>query len=101
MAEESDINIYWTERSLKDALVIRAFLLNKFSEKELNNFYKLLQTFEKLVKVFPELYQASNKNNQIRRAVLSKQLSVFYSISKGTVAVIGVLDNRMDESKHP
>ena len=72
MAEETQPVIYWTERAIQDSLTIKKFLLNKFTEKEVDDFFRLLQTFENLVKFFPELYQISSKNNNIRKAVLSK-----------------------------
>ena len=101
MAEESDMSVHWTNRSLSDSLTIKEYLQIKFSQREIDNFYKLLETFEKIVSSFPALYPKSMKNKKVHRAVLSKQLSVFYSISNDQITVIAVLDNRMGYSKWP
>ncbi|WP_462228077.1 hypothetical protein [Mucilaginibacter sp.] len=61
----------------------------------------MLTSFEKTVSTFPEIYPLSTKNQEVRRAVLSKQLSVFYTIINNEILVIGMIDNRMDYAKWP
>lgn len=93
--------VYWSERSLAGSLLIKEYLQRKFSQKEIDNFYRMLGVFEKLVSTFPQLYPKSLKNKKVHRAVLSKQLSVFYTFSKKTITVIAVLDNRVSYSQWP
>jgi hypothetical protein len=93
--------VSYTARSVTDALNIKKFILVKFTQKEVDNFYNMLDTFEKVVAVFPELYPKSTKNKKLRRAVLSKQLSVFYQITKTEIIVIAMIDNRMDYNQWP
>lgn len=101
MADQQSLSIYWSDRSISDSLVIKEYLLRKFSQKEIDNFYKLLDAFERIILLFPKLYPKSTKNKKIHRAVLSKKLSVFYTLSKNTVIVIAILDNRMSYAKWP
>jgi len=55
-----------------------------------------------VVLTFPELYPLAANGKDIRRAVLSKQLSVFYRIrGGGIISVIAILDNRMNPAKWP
>ncbi len=98
---ETNLSVTWTDRSLSDSQTIRNYLQYYFSKKEIDNYYKLLESFEKIVPVFPTLYPRTKKNKGIRRAVLSKQLSVFYKTTKETIVVIAILDNRMNDSKWP
>jgi hypothetical protein len=77
MADNSVYNISYSNRSLSDALIIKEYLLYKFTQKELNNFYHMLGVFESIVSKFPKLYPQSSQKKKLRRAVLSKQLSVF------------------------
>jgi hypothetical protein len=72
MADNSVYNISYSNRSLSDALRIKEYLLYKFTQKELNNFYHMLGVFESIVSKFPKLYPQSSKNKRLRRAVLSK-----------------------------
>jgi len=96
MPESVKLKIRWTSQSLFQASLIKQYLLRKFSQVEVDNFYILLSTFEKAVVVFPKLYPETKNKIKIRRAVLSKELSVFYRIYKSQIDVLAVLDNRSD-----
>jgi hypothetical protein len=101
MAEKQSLSIHWTDSSVSGSLSIKKYLLEEFSQREVDNFYKLLEAFEKIVLTFPRLYPKSIKNSKTHRAVLSKQLSVFYTVSKIQITVIAVLDTRTGYSKWP
>lgn len=101
MAKDKAFHIHFTKRSLSDAEAIKEYLLYKFTQREVANFYHLLEIFESVVVAFPELYPKSSINAKIHRAVLSKQLSVFYTIAKYKISVVAILGNRMSVSKWP
>ena len=101
MAERRYLLVHWTDRSLSDSLAIKEYLEEKFSQREVDNFYDLLHAFENIVLSFPKLYPKSIKNKKTHRAVLSKQLSVFYTLSKDQIVIVAVLDNRMSYTKWP
>jgi hypothetical protein len=48
--------------------------------------------------LFPTLYP-ENKKLKIRKAVLSKVLSVYYTIRKNKIFVVAILDSRWDEAR--
>ena len=101
MDENSLLNVLYTKRANSDAVTIKNYLLYKFTQKEVDNFYELLRIFENIVSAFPQLYPKSVTGKSLHRAVLSKQLSVFYSVSENAITVISILDNRMDIVKWP
>lgn len=101
MAEKQYLKVFWSARSISGSLAIKKYLQREFSQREIDNFYRLLNDFEKIVLAFPKLYPYSIKNKKIRRAILSKQLSVFYTLSKIQINVIAALDNRVGYSKWP
>lgn len=101
MPDPTDLVVVYSARSLDNATEIKTYLLHHFTQKEVDKFYLLLQSFEKIIVVFPGLYPKSIKNIKIHRAVLSKQLSVFYTVSKNTVSIVSIIDNRMAYSKWP
>jgi hypothetical protein len=82
------------------ASVIKAYLQQKISQREIDDFYKLLEASEKIILSFPKLYGRSIKNKKVHRGV-SKQLSVFYALSKDSIIMVAVLDNKMGYSKWP
>jgi len=101
MGENKSVTVHYTKRANADALTIKNYLLYKFTPREVDHFYHLLETFERAVKPFPELYPIANNGKKIRRAVLSKQLSVFYRVRHNRISVNAILDNRMDPTKWP
>ena len=96
MAEENRFEVEYSDQALKNATAIVAYLREKFSRKEVLNFFQTLEDFEKIISIYPTLYAESPKL-KLRRAVLSKVLSVYYKISKNKITVIAILDNRRDE----
>jgi hypothetical protein len=57
-----------------------------------------LNDFEKIISEYPTLYSESPKK-KIRRAVLSKALSIYYSINKNKITIVAIIDNRWEENK--
>ena len=82
MADKLQYKIIYTERSLANIRTIKDYLLYKFTQREVDNLYRMLRDFEKVVASFPQLYPLIINSKKIRRAVLSKQLSVFILIPK-------------------
>ena len=92
------LTIVWTDRAIQNTIAIKLYLSANFSSKEFEHFLSILQTFEITVCTFPEIYPKSTIKKNIRRAVISKVLSVFYRIRKGKIEVLAILDNRCDIS---
>ena len=82
MAENSLLKVTYTKRSLANITAIKDYLLYKFTQREVNNLYRMINDFERVTVSFPDLYPLIEDSKNIRRAVLSKQLSIFYTYSK-------------------
>jgi|SRR5690606_22840402 len=97
--EKSDpvFRVIYSERSYSDVRKIETYLLQLFSEKERAKLHRLLVGFENVVKHYPSLFPLTSKL-PIRRAVLSRQLSVFYTFGDAEVSVLSIQDNRCDLS---
>jgi plasmid stabilization system protein ParE len=98
---DNSLDIFYTDKALANLTEIKNFILLRFTQREVENFYKLLRNFEKTVSTFPDIYPVNFKNEAIRRAVMSKQLSVFYQIIDIGISVVAILDNRMDYNQWP
>lgn len=88
--------VEYTSQALFNATEIVAYLRNKFSQAEIDNFYQSLSDFENITSLYPNLYPESHKV-KIRKAVLSKVLSVYYTKKNNKIIVIAILDNRWDD----
>jgi plasmid stabilization system protein ParE len=101
MADKLLPKIIYSKRSLANVRTIRDYLLYKFTQKEVDDLYNMLGDFERVVVPFPELYPLIANSKKMRRAVLSKQLSVFYTHLNHTISIAAIFDNRMDNAKWP
>ena len=63
---------------------------------EVLNFENLLRESEKNVSIFPRLYPQSQKHPNLRKAVLHRNTSVFYSNEKKKVIVVAIQDKRQE-----
>ncbi|MCB0819431.1 MAG: hypothetical protein KDC13_02320 [Bacteroidetes bacterium] len=98
MASTKKPTIEYSKQSLRNAKEIVAYLRLRFTENEVAKFYKALDDFEKVISSYPGLYPESRKK-KIRRAVLSRVLSVYYLYNNNTISIIAIFDNRWDESQ--
>ncbi len=98
MAEKKRLVVEYSPSSLNNAIEIVSYLRRKFTEKEVNRFYQFLYDFEQIIGLYPTLYAESSRKN-IRRAVLSKELSVFYVVKKNKINIVAIIDNRWDQDK--
>ncbi len=96
MVERKKWDVEYSTQSLKNAQEIVFYLGKKFSQKEIDKFYRSLEDFEKIICLYPTLYPESTKH-RIRRAVLSRVLSVYYTLKPDRITVVAILDNRWEE----
>ncbi|MBD3617532.1 MAG: type II toxin-antitoxin system RelE/ParE family toxin [Gracilimonas sp.] len=92
MAERK--RVVWSRESSIKIQEIKAYLLEEWSEAEVNSVLVKLKKFEHRVSYFPKLYPASLRFPHLRKAVISKHLSIIYEPRGETVKVITILDNR-------
>jgi len=91
------IPFLWTTRSLRNANSISEYLQRRFTKKEVDRFERILKEFEKTVSLFPELYPSSATVPNLRKAVVHKFTSVFYTFENGEIVVIAMQDNRQEK----
>lgn len=89
-------SVVWTERSLKNAQDIADWIKYKFSKKEVDKFYSLLEDFEKIVTDFPDMYPESEIKTGVQQAVVHKNLTIYYQFEEPTITVIAMRDSRQD-----
>lgn len=94
----NDFTVVWTNQALKNSLKIKEYLFEKFTDREILKFYQQLSIFEHTVSSHPEIYPLISSEKKIRRAVISRELSVFYRIHDTQIEVLAIFDNRCDLS---
>ena len=88
--------VIWAPSAKEDYAALLEYVEKNFG---LDAALELLDNTEKLLEeiaAFPSMFPASDKRKDIRKAVISKQTSLFYRISQDQVQILYVLDNRQD-----
>jgi len=89
----------WSEESVQNLDDIIDDIYGKWSEKEVQQFKKKLANLLELIISNPLLFLASIQYPDLRKAVLSKQTTVFYKIEKDRVYVSYIHLNKRDQGR--
>lgn len=89
--------IIWSVKSSIDVDSIIDYLKIEWTEAEIKAFLLRLKDVEDVVSTFPKLYPESKSSKGLRKAVISKNNSIVYTINHGTINVVTVIDNRSNK----
>ena len=89
------MKIIWSAEAEKTYFKTLEFIFNNWNIKTVESFeekvFHVLDLISKNNKLFP-----ASKKKSIYKAVISKQTSVIYSISKNEITLLYFIDNRSD-----
>ena len=95
----SGFRIVWTDRALSNLDSIIEYLTLNWSEKETSNFFRKLDSRIDIISRRPLLYPSTSSRENIRRSVLTPQVTIYYRINKETVEILTLFDNRQNPSR--
>lgn len=95
----SEYQVYWTEEALHNLDEIIEYISNRWTQREVDNFKILLARLIDLIKTNPFLFPVSGYNTSLRKAVLSRQTTMFYNISNQTITIIYLFNNSQNITK--
>lgn len=90
---DSDYKIFWTDEAIKNLESILGYLKGRWTQREIDNFKKKLGKQIKLIEANPKLFPCSKYNSRLRKAVLSKQTTIFYEVSGHTIYLVYLFNN--------
>ncbi len=88
--------LIWSDEAIKNLKGIIDYLENRWSEREIRKFAQLLDKQLNLIKSNPFLFAESEKSNGLRKSVLSKQITIYYSVLNREIRVVTLFDNRQN-----
>ena len=88
----------FSNRSLKEIKNIVEYLNSKWSERISKKFLNKLKENIDLIQLNPELFPIS-EFEELRKCVVSKQISVFFVIKKNKIYIVSVFDTRQNPNK--
>lgn len=95
---DEEYRLIWSLESSKQVASIKNYLSENWGHEAVKDFLSKLKLFEKLVTQYPKLYPASTRKPNLRKAVITKQQSIIYTIDNKIIRVITVIDNRRNNT---
>ena len=91
--------ILWTDNALKELEKTIEYLEENWTEKELQNLAQSLEETISLISQNPQIFQASKKKEDIRRAVILSLNTLYYRVSEDKVEIVSFFGNRQNPKK--
>ena len=91
--------LIWSDEALQNLKRILDYLEQRWTKKEISNFIRLLDRQLELIRENPRLFAKSDRTKGLRRAVLSRQTTIYYRIIKHEIHIITLFDNRQDPER--
>jgi plasmid stabilization system protein ParE len=92
----SDYKIFWTNEAINNLESILNYLSNNWTQREIENFKNRLSKQIRLIQQNPYLFPISHYNYRLRKAVLSKQVTIFYELSGQIIYLVYLFNNQQD-----
>ncbi len=95
---KSIYKLIWSDEALSNLKSIITYLEKNWTDKEISKFAKNLDHQINLIAQNPRLFPKVNKS-EARKAVLSKQVSIYYVLARREIRILFVFDNRQTPKK--
>jgi plasmid stabilization system protein ParE len=94
---QNGYRVVWSERAINNLNYINQYLTDNRSEKEIRKFLNSLNKAITHIQCFPSGFPYTIKKKGIRRYVLSKLHTIYYTFEENTILITAVSDNRQKE----
>ncbi len=88
-----------TPRAQSEIENVFEYLELKWNEETKKKFSNKINSILNLIVENPELFPVSKINKKIRKAIISKQSSLYYFFNSNHIVVLSVFDNRQNPIK--
>ena len=97
------MNVSWTPRARRTYFEVIELLEKAWTERETQNFIYEVDHLLQQIKQYPEMFEESRKKKNIRKGLVTKQISLYYRVRprKRELQLIVFWDNRQDPGKLP
>lgn len=88
--------VIWSEEAISNLKGVIDYLENHWTKKEITKFAQLLDKQLRRIEKNPHLFAKTEQSNGMRKAVLTKQLTLYYSMYGDEIRIITLFDNRQN-----
>jgi plasmid stabilization system protein ParE len=92
-----DYKVKWTKTANHKLYEIVAYLADNWSKEIVDTFVNKVFKIIDLLTKFPELGQVQLKDKKIRAVVITKQVRLYYRVSRKTIILLNFIDVRMNK----
>jgi len=96
---KNGLKIRWTEEATKNLESIIIYLESNWTDKELKRFFQKLEKQILIISNFPEAYPLSKYKKGTHRCVLTKNLTIYYTIKEDCIVLLSIFDTRQNPDK--
>ena len=91
--------IIWLKRASSRLEKIIQYLEQEWSEKVVKEFLRRLINKILIISENPQIGKVSKKKVEVRRFVITKQVSLYYRVKNNRIIILTLFDNRQNPSK--
>ena len=91
--------VRWTENAVEDFEHLIQFLKREWSSQSAAKFIENIFYKIEIIKDLPYIGRQSEKMPDIRRILITKQSSIYYSLKDKVITILSIFDNRQDLEK--
>ena len=91
-----DYKLFWSKESISNLESILSYLESEWTDREITNFKRKLSKQLELIEKNPRSFPISDVQPRLRKAVLSKQTTIFYELIDYEIHIAYLFSNRMD-----
>jgi len=91
--------LIWSLRAVENLKKIINYLEENWTEKEIKNFSIKLNSYLTIIGKRPKTFPAAKSKQNIRRAVVTKHITLYYKVEDDTIRLIALFDNRQNPKK--
>jgi plasmid stabilization system protein ParE len=91
--------VIWTDEAIKNLDSIIDYLISRWTDNEVKNFAKKLERRIDLITKRPQIFPLINKRTDTRRSIISRHITIYYTVSHDYIKIVTLFDTRQDPSK--
>jgi plasmid stabilization system protein ParE len=96
---KNGLKIEWSEEAIRNLDSIIEYLTYRWTDREIKNFFVKLEKRLQTISLQPTSYPNSAQKPYVRRSVLSKQTTIFYSVIGDKLFIVSLFDTRQNPVK--
>ena len=93
------MKVVWSSKAIEAIESIKLYLIDNWSQKVADNFIKEVGGKLEILRRFPDIGRASEKDDTVKKILITKHLVLYYRVKKNRLDILDFFDQRRDPDK--